>query len=126
MKIRSGFVSNSSSSSFCIYGTFIGRGELDLAAIKAHKDKPDEEELEEDEEEYDDDDDYEFWENRASELGLEQHSFDGCDGHYLGISWSSIGDNETGKEFKERVEKLVAQFCGKQEPCETYEEAFYS
>ena len=29
MKFRSGFVSNSSSSSFCIYGTFIGDGEFD-------------------------------------------------------------------------------------------------
>jgi hypothetical protein len=45
--------------------------------------------------------------------------------HYIGISYCNIKDNETGKQFKKRVEKLVSEFCGKKTKCDVYEEAFY-
>ena len=53
---------------------------------------------------------------------------DNCNNYNLNnrsMSYSNIKDNETGKQFKKRVEKLVAEFCGKKTKCDVYEEAFY-
>lgn len=113
MKIRMGFVSNSSSSSFCIYGAMFVDGEVDFEVEK--KEGEDEES----------EDTSELWEERAGELGLEHHSMGDDDVHYIGISYSNIKDDETGKQFKKRIEKLVAKFCGKKTRCDVYEEAFY-
>jgi len=115
MKIRMGFVSNSSTSSFCIYGAIVDRD--DIVALKERLDKIDE----------DEEDDYEYMESRAFHLGLEYHTGgDGDDREFIGISWPSIGEDETGAQFKTRVEGLVALFCGKPMECETHEEAYYS
>jgi hypothetical protein len=117
MKIRMGFVSNSSSSSFCIYGIFIEK-DVFLKIIKKESD----------------DDDYEDWyedgwyedcEKMASELGLEFHPIDGNEGLYFGCSWRYIGDKETGGEFKKTVDEKIAKLLGKEGDCKTYEEAYY-
>jgi len=96
MKIRNGFVSNSSSSSFCIYGAAIEKDKIDEAA--------------------------------AEKLGLNVHYGDpNCDEDYVyvGRSWRSIKDDETGRVFKENIEKLIEQLYGKPKECTTYEEAWH-
>ena len=75
MKIRQGFVSNSSSSSFMIYGAIFSS--LDSQVVEAFE-----------------------------EAGLEVYCpFD--DDYYIGMSWDGVGDNETGGEFKKRVENTI-------------------
>jgi hypothetical protein len=78
MKIRNGFVSNSSSSSFLMYGIF------------------------------DDDLDYSEREDLASQatdLGL--HAWNLDHGIYIGLSWDEVANDETGAEFKDRVQRLL-------------------
>jgi len=82
MKIRTGFVSNSSSSSFLIYGVF-----LESEQAERLQDKIDS-----------------LWKEKC---GLEDHSPEYADGVYVGMSWDSIRDDETGAQFKARVETLL-------------------
>lgn len=108
MKVRTGFVSNSSTSSFCIYGT-----KVDCGAIKERHEE-------------EDFDAYEYLESRASDLGLEFHSICGYH-YYVGESWSSIGDDETGAQFKQRIKELVQKFLETSDDIEisTIEEAWH-
>ena len=94
MKIRQGFVSNSSTTSFCIYG--VG---LENWPDTGNSD-------------YDDDDGYgydkcEWWYNKAREIGLEHHRdpYDG--GGWIGLSLTQMDMDETRREFQERVDKLL-------------------
>jgi hypothetical protein len=85
MKIRNGFVSNSSSSSFLIYGVAVDRSELEgMLDEKGIGD---------------------VWEFHtvAEEAGLEAHFPDGYDSVYFGLSWDDVRDDETGAQFKQRV-----------------------
>lgn len=80
MKIRNGFVSNSSTSSFLIYGVFVeGFSYDDCDQIMKNTN------------------------------GFSYYCPEGCDGAYIGISWSDITDDETGKQFKERIEKQLRE-----------------
>lgn len=100
MKIRSGFVSNSSSSSFCIFGAYVnGQEEKMLAVLKERfANEPDKmaklEEISED-------DTYELLELYSEEFDLEYVAADSE--YYLGRSYSGIGEDETGKQFRESV-----------------------
>lgn len=95
MKTRNGFVSNSSTSSFCIYGAMVDRNKVN------------EEEMEK-------------W-------GLEVYYGDSNweqDKIYVGKSWSSIKDDETGAQFKKQIESLLKRLFDI-DKCSTIEKAWY-
>jgi hypothetical protein len=77
MKLRNGFVSNSSTSSFlifgvCIEGNYETSEKIDEIITKLN-------------------------------LGLEVHAPGDYDSVYIGQSWDEVGDDETGLQFKDRV-----------------------
>ncbi len=85
MKTRNGFVSNSSSTSFCIYGIYI-----------------------DDCESYDCKDLGEL-ENLFIDVDIEVHyGYEGGD-MYIGKSWAHIKDDQTGKEFKTEIETIIKE-----------------
>ena len=89
MKQRNGFVSNSSSSSFMIYGVYMDSDpfeEFELSTLESYDERLCE---------------------AANSLGLEHHSFDG--NIYIGRDYASIGDDETGRQFKEKTKEMLAK-----------------
>lgn len=117
MKIRYGFVSNSSSSSFCIYGANISWSDVEEKMGK-NIDTDDEDEF----------DEYSALDDMLDGTDLEQHSPYDSGEYFVGISWSNIRDNETGKEFKARVLKQMqkAGFKVEAKDLGTHEEAWYA
>jgi hypothetical protein len=106
MKIRNGFVSNSSSSSFLIYGTTIDISDIDM---------PDDVE-----------DSYEYLEEKFKDTDINVYYVGDDDGYYyIGKSWSNIGDDETGKQFKNNVENILKEKLGNEIKCCTHSEAWY-
>ena len=153
MKIRQGFVSNSSTTSFCIYGTCFERDEVieNLKELKindpvlfqkgidnleeksyysdtvkffknlgSEKDNDDDDNFDEDE--YDLDISMLF-KDMFPELELENHYGQGGE-LYVGRSWSSIKDDETGKQFKDSIEASLKKILGNDIECGHHEEAF--
>lgn len=122
MKIRNGFVSNSSSSSFIAYGKEVNltNEEILKAIKKIDKGKYKEliEEYKEEDWDIDDLDSYELYEILGDllEKSIEYCTNDdgGC---YFGIPYENIGDDETGRQFKDRIENALKdldpeQKCG--------------
>jgi hypothetical protein len=102
MKIRTGFVSNSSSSSFCIYGIALEE-RVDLSFLPAGR----------------------YGDHEIEGLEILKYSDYGV---YIGRSWSDVKDDETGAMFKKSIEeKLKEVFKGKIElpACRTHSEAWY-
>jgi len=160
MKTRQGFVSNSSTSSFCIYGTAIEKDATALLKLlrenapdmfksiqkvvlkqcDQYKDDYPPESIEEMKKwirdidnvdcALDEVDDYEViyeiekaLKKSGSNLGFEIPSeFDEV---FIGREWSSVGDNETGLQFKDKIEEDIKKFFGKQK-CATHQEAYQS
>jgi len=130
MKIRNGFVSNSSTSSFHIYGICLDEGDEianrikenatdemkellltknnEAAAKSSYRDAFDSFEAYMD---HFEEDDYEllYELGDAIDLSINHPEYYGI---YIGIDPSNIGDNETGKEFKTRVEDLIKSLLG--------------
>ena len=107
MKVRTGFVSNSSSSSFLLYG--ISFSSLEELGIEV------------DREAEDFDGEYEMIEEVFKGLDVEMPC--DYDTSYVGLSWSKVGDDETGAQFKARVKKLVTDAivkAGGKEPTSFY------
>ncbi len=115
MKIRMGFVSNSSTTSFCIYGA-----EVDLSDVKKiliEKGVATEEGL----------DMYGVEEfNTYEAMGLD-YIRDHEGGYtYMGRYYTSIGNEETGSQFEKDVEEKIKKFFGKEVECRTIEETISS
>jgi hypothetical protein len=140
MKIRQGFVSNSSSSSFCLYGLSIDESEI-RDALLARGEVLNEDEMEYLGEYFYYPYSYENRKKNGEELteddkrieakffskddGFEYEDVDGYM-QFIGISWKNIRDDETGAEFKKRVEnKLKELFPDKDIQCGTHEHAWY-
>lgn len=130
MKLRKGFVSNSSTSSFMIYGYELNMDEFHELIVKNHadlfkkelaiinkkiKDSDDKMSLEEaiiNHELYDIDE-------KLRENGMPIYMIDGeTDQVFLGEDTSSMDEDETKRQFKARVEKQVAKFVGKEVECD--------
>lgn len=123
MKIRQGFVSNSSSTSFCMYGVYLTRDQLD-AILKYHNLEVTGDGSGED-----------------CELLLKRDSGrndghlgywtgpDGDDGVYIGESWPNMRDDETKKQFQARIELGIQALGGtaglpEKIVCATHEESW--
>ena len=99
MKTRSGFVSNSSSSSFLIYGIELGMDEFIEMAEAFLGEK------------------YEDWYDAGKGLnkkcnGISVEHPGEWDSVFVGISPRKIEDDETGAQFKQRVKDTLKEFLG--------------
>lgn len=110
MKIRSGFVSNSSSSSFAIFGIEEDASTLAelLAAKQEKKDLPEGVDPEDVEDEVD------SWQVKEliEEKGLACYD-DESGKLYVGLDFMSLGDDETKNQFKTRVAASLKEIFGK-------------
>ena len=101
MKIRHGFVSNSSSSSFSIYGASFDNEKLkELLKTGGNE--------------------YalcDILDEMCTKEGLEYYMPCDYSTSYIGKSFSAIEDNETGKEFKDKVEKAIKKLIGHKVEC---------
>ncbi len=132
MKIRTGFVSNSSSSSFVVWGVTLNNSKLndmqeekEKEALKGWKKPenhgsdcqcskctpPEVPEIE--------------WYELAEEAGLEYNSEDG---KYVGISPDKMKDEETLAQFKQRIADLITKNFYRVDPkdIEFIEFAYYN
>lgn len=108
MKTRLGFVSNSSTTSFCIYGTSFSSE--DFRAAQEDTSMPNA-------------DIWDFVENNSS-LSLNVME----DTYYIGEEWCTIGNDETGSQFKARVEAELRKLLPSSllQDIGTHSEAYYS
>ena len=123
MKIRSGFVSNSSTSSFLIYGVAVESSKLkELLDERAKSSGA----VEEDEDMESDDEHFclsTILEKICDKVDFEFH-FPTDDTWYIGRSWSDIGDDQTGAQFKKEVEEAIDDMLGEGMDCETHSMAW--
>lgn len=101
MKIRQGFVSNSSSSSFLAYGSWVDKNDF-LKFLN--------EESEADEDEIDD------LGEVAEEMGLDSWYVEG-DGWFVGRSLSEIGEDQTLRQFKKEIDDIFEKHLGEKLDC---------
>ena len=122
MKIRVGHVSNSSSTSFLVYGARFDCSSTKSLIKVAAKLGLDISEYGKDEENIEM---YELLSDVAEKLSLESYSGGGAYYRYIGITPSEIGDDETGGQFKAKIEKKIAEVFGEDVKCAYHEEAYY-
>ena len=111
MKIRTNFVSNSSSTSFMIFGIRLFETDLEKLTntgyIKDHYETEKGEQL-----------------LNETDIGL----VNDCDGNvnWIGRCYSTIKDDETGKQFKESTIIKISTLLGKDVSCSLISESWYN
>lgn len=115
MKIRNGFVSNSSTSSFCIFGAFISSEEMRNAIEQIDA-----------EYKFEDGGDsvYEMAEFLEEKLDLKCSVLPDTDGACFGRTAQSLKDDETGLQFKQSVQSIIQKYFPNIQCCWN-EEAWY-
>jgi hypothetical protein len=118
MKTKNGFVSNSSSTSFCIYGINMNLVDMveKLKSFNLFSEDEIQDLFSEDEIE-----DIDFW-KIGKKIDMEIYEYYEGEEAYIGKSWSSIKDDQTGREFKEEVERKLNEIFGNNIKCGTFEE----
>ena len=116
MKYRQGFVSNSSTTSFCLYGVCLEACELRVLLGLPEEDDEDEGE----------DAVYAAIDNLVEKQLPEGFRYDIHDEVIIGRQFTSIEDEETGKQFKENTIKVLTKVLPglKPEQFDIQEEAF--
>ena len=95
MRIRRGFVSNSSTTSFCIYGAILS-------------------------DEFEDD-----AQDAGLDVNYGEPYGDNDSNIFVGLEWSSIKDHETGRQFKDRIVAAIEKFApGEGQNYSTLEQAY--
>jgi hypothetical protein len=119
MKIRSGFVSNSSSSSFCIYGVHFSENKISSIIKNIPKDVLEKTDYWKDFIKSDEDLSQEKTIDVFSEECDINEFFDEVKGvsvefspggYYIGRSYMTLKDTETGADFKKSVEDILRPF----------------
>lgn len=116
MKIRNGFVSNSSSSSFLVYGAWVP---LDKALKAVNLTEEQLKEIEEDKYIA-----YDYLYGMDLYVTYDNEAYDG-DRVMFGRSWCFVDDNETGLEFKQNIESKLREMFGEDINCETIDYTTY-
>ena len=148
MKIRNGFVSNSSSSSFMIYGTVLERSDFEknLESLKKKAievlsksdksyhieslkewqkvpDNPTDEERKDIIDQFDGPSEISY--DLFHDGDLEPHNAPYEDEIFIGICPSKILDEETGREFKDRVERQIREIFPDVQGFDFYQECWF-
>jgi hypothetical protein len=100
MKVRKGFVSNSSSCSFLLYGTYTDDKDLIEKAEKFN--------------------------SKLTSKGIETYSMDFSDGLYIGKSPDKMRDDQTMSDFKKEVAQTIDEILGAPQNYSFLEEAWYN
>lgn len=115
MKIRAGFVSNSSTCSFQIYG--IVEDVSEITELLQQKDiMP--KDIEDDYDWYMESEGQKFFADKGLDVGLVYE----CEYVTIGKSWDQIGDDETGKQFKDSILAAIVEIFGEEmkKKCDTH------
>lgn len=113
MKIRTGFVSNSSTSSFCIYGCFLDQDKAIKLFVKAGiLTEPAA------------NNSWGACQMGADEIGVKFYTGESDLGAYFGFDFTNIPDDVNVGEWKQEKEEVLKKIFGEEISCYVYLEAW--